>query len=50
MEVYSVYLGGIFLKSFKSLRDAFILFTGLQIFLITQDMDIDMVNITKEVL
>ncbi len=50
MEVYCVYLGDVFLKSFKKETDAFILSNGLQIFLITHDMDMDMVRITKEVL
>lgn len=50
MEVFCVYLGDVFLKSFKNQRDAFILSNGLQIFLITHDMDIGMVRISKEVL
>lgn len=50
MEVYCVYLGDVFLKSFKNRFHAEILFNGLQIFLITHDMDIDMVRITKEVI
>lgn len=50
MEVYSVYLGDVYLKCFKHQREAEILSNGLQIFLITHDLDIDMVRIAKEVL
>lgn len=50
MEVYCVYLGEVFLKSFKTERDALILSNGLQIFLITHAMDMNMVRIEKEVL
>ena len=50
MELYSVYLDNVYLKSFKNQRDAETLSNGLQIFLIIHDMDIDMVRITKEVM
>ncbi len=49
MEVYCVYLGEVFLKAFEREIDAFTLSNGLQVFLITHDMDMDMVRITKEV-
>lgn len=48
MEVYSVYLGDVYLKCFKNQRDAEVLSNGLQIFLITHDMDVDLVRISKE--
>ena len=50
MEVYCVYLGDVYLKSFKNQHEAEILSNGLQIFLFTNDMDIDIVQIRKEVL
>ena len=50
MEVYCVYLGDVFLKCFKNQFDAETLANGLQIFLITHDMDMDLVRISKEVL
>lgn len=50
MEVYCVYLGDVYLKAFKHQHEAEILSNGLQIFLTTHDMDIDMVRITKEVI
>ena len=50
MEVYCVYLGDVYLKSFTSQIDAEILSNGLQIFLIAHDLDIDMVRIRKETL
>ena len=48
VAVYCVYLDNVFLKCFKSERDAEILSNGLQIFLITHDMDMDLVRISKE--
>lgn len=50
MKVYAVYLGDVYLKCFKDERDASILSNGLQIFLMTNDMDIDLVRITEEVI
>ncbi len=50
MEVYCVYLGDVYLKCFKSRRDAEVLSNGLQLFLTIHDLDIDFVRITKEVL
>lgn len=50
MEVYSVYLGDVYLKCFKNQIEAETLSNGLQIFLVTHDMDIDLVRISKEVL
>lgn len=50
MEVYSVYLGDVYLKCFKNQFDAEILSNGLQVFLTIHDMDMDMVRITKEVI
>lgn len=48
MELYSVYLDNVYLKSFKNRIDAETLSNGLQIFLIFHDMDVDMVRISKE--
>lgn len=48
MKVYCIYLDNIFLKSFRKRIDAETLFTGLQFFLITHDMEVDMVRIRKE--
>lgn len=50
MVVYCVYIGDVYLKAFKNQRDAEILSNGLQIFLLTHDMDFDMVRIVKEAL
>lgn len=50
MEVYSVYLGDVYLKCFKNRFDAEILSNGLQVFLTIVHMDIDMVRITKELI
>ncbi len=50
MKVYCVYLGDVYLKCFKEERDASMLCNGLQIFLITNDMDIDLARITEEVI
>ena len=50
MVVYCVYLGDVFLKSFKREYEAFILSANLQFFLISHDMDTDLVRISKEVL
>ena len=50
MEFYCVYVDNVYLKSFKNQHDAEILSTGLQFFLITHDMDTDMVQIRKEYL
>lgn len=50
MVVYSVYLGDVFLKSFKSEYEAFILLTNLQFFLIRHDMEMDMASTKKEVI
>lgn len=47
MKVHSVYLGDVYLKCFKSERDASILCDGLRIFLTISDMDVGLVK-TKE--
>lgn len=48
MQVYAVYLDNVYLKSFKHEIDAEMLSNGLQVFLTTHDMDMDLVRISKE--